>query len=75
YRDTCRLLLAFAWRATGIQPTRLDLSHLDAPLIAAFSAASGDRAGQHRRHPQRPAGRPCTPCSATPPYGHLTTPS
>jgi site-specific recombinase XerD len=36
YRDTCRLLLVFAWRATGIQPTQLELSHLDAPLIAAF---------------------------------------
>lgn len=36
YRDTCRLLLTFTWRATGIQPTQLDLSHLDAPLIAAF---------------------------------------
>jgi integrase/recombinase XerD len=36
YRDTCRLLLDFAWRATGIQPTQLDISNLDAPLIAAF---------------------------------------
>lgn len=36
YRDTCRLLLAFAWRTTGIQPTQLDLSALDAPLIGAF---------------------------------------
>ncbi len=36
YRDTFRLLLAFAWRATGIQPTQLDLSNLDAPLITAF---------------------------------------
>jgi integrase/recombinase XerD len=36
YRDTCRLLLEFAWRRTGIQPTRLDLSDLDASLITAF---------------------------------------
>lgn len=36
YRDTYRLLLTFAWRTTGIQPTRLDLSNLDTPLIAAF---------------------------------------
>jgi site-specific recombinase XerD len=36
YRDTCKLLLTFAWRTTGIQPTQLDLSQLDTPLIAAF---------------------------------------
>jgi integrase/recombinase XerD len=36
YRDTCRLLLDFARRATGIQPSRLDISDLDAPLIGAF---------------------------------------
>jgi len=36
YRDTCRLLLDFAWRSTGIQPTQLDISDLDAPLITAF---------------------------------------
>jgi integrase/recombinase XerD len=36
YRDTCRLLLDFAWRSTAIQPTQLDLADLDAPLIAAF---------------------------------------
>jgi integrase/recombinase XerD len=36
YRDTCRLLLDFAWRRTAIAPTRLDLSDLDAGLITAF---------------------------------------
>ena len=36
YRDTCRLLLDFAWRTTGIQPAQLDLSDLGAPLIGAF---------------------------------------
>jgi integrase/recombinase XerD len=36
YRDTCRLLLEFAWSRTGIQPTQLDLSDLDASLITAF---------------------------------------
>ena len=36
YRDTCRLLLDFACRTTGIQPTELDLSDLGAPLIGAF---------------------------------------
>jgi site-specific recombinase XerD len=36
YRDTCRLLLDYARRTTGIQPTQLDISDLDAPLIGAF---------------------------------------
>jgi len=36
YRDTLRLLLAFAHRATGTQPWRLDLEQLDAGLITAF---------------------------------------
>jgi site-specific recombinase XerD len=36
YRDTFRLLLGFAQRATGKAPSRLDLTDLHAPLIAAF---------------------------------------
>jgi site-specific recombinase XerD len=36
YRDTCRLLLDFAWRTIGIQPTQLDICDLDAPMIGAF---------------------------------------
>jgi integrase/recombinase XerD len=36
YRDTCRLLLDFAWRTTGIAPAQLELSDLGAPLIGAF---------------------------------------
>ena len=36
YRDTFRLLLAFAQRWTGKQPCRLELEDLDAPLITAF---------------------------------------
>ena len=36
YRDTFRLLLAFAAAATGTQPSPLDLADLDAPLISAF---------------------------------------
>jgi integrase/recombinase XerD len=36
YRDTLRLLLAFAARRTGRQPSQLDLDDLDAPLIGAF---------------------------------------
>ncbi len=36
YRDTFRLLLAFAHERTGKQPFQLDLDDLDAPLIGAF---------------------------------------
>lgn len=36
YRDTMRLLLAFANQQTGTAPVRLDISQLDAPLITAF---------------------------------------
>ena len=36
YRDTWRLLLAFASRRTGKQPCKLELTQLDAALIGAF---------------------------------------
>lgn len=36
YRDTWRLLLAYASATTGKQPSQLDLADLDAPLVAAF---------------------------------------
>jgi integrase/recombinase XerD len=36
YRDTFRLLLAFAAKRTGKQPCRLDIDDLNAPLIGAF---------------------------------------
>ncbi len=36
YRDTFRLLLAFAQQRTGKQPCSLQLEDLDAPLISAF---------------------------------------
>jgi integrase/recombinase XerD len=36
YRDTFRLLLAFAQQRTGKVPSRLALADLDAPLIGAF---------------------------------------
>ena len=38
YRDTFRLLLAFAHQQTGTAPSRLLLADLDAPLIVAFLA-------------------------------------
>ena len=36
YRDTCRLLLAFAQDKTGKPPSRLSLADLDAALVGAF---------------------------------------
>ena len=36
YRDTFRLLLAFASEQVGKQPCELDIDDLDAPLIGAF---------------------------------------
>ena len=36
YRDTCRLLLAFAQAKTGKAPSQLSLADLDATLIGAF---------------------------------------
>lgn len=36
YRDTFKLLLAFAFQRTGIAPSRLRIEDLDAPLIGAF---------------------------------------
>ena len=36
YRDTCRLLLAFAAQRTGKPPVKLDFADLDTPLITAF---------------------------------------
>ncbi len=37
YRDTFKLLLAFAAQRTGKPPSRLALEDLDAPLVGAFS--------------------------------------
>jgi integrase/recombinase XerD len=36
YRDTWKLLLAFAAQRTGKNPCQLDIADLDAPLVAAF---------------------------------------
>jgi integrase/recombinase XerD len=44
YRDTMRLLLAFAQQRTGKPPSLLDLSDLDAGIIASFL----DHLEQHR---------------------------
>jgi integrase/recombinase XerD len=36
YRDTLKLLLAFAAKRLRRQPSQLDVGELDAPLVAAF---------------------------------------
>lgn len=36
YRDTIRLLVTYASQRLGVEPSRLDLGQLDAPLIGAF---------------------------------------
>ena len=36
YRDTCKLLLAFASQHTGSKPSSLRIADLDAPMIGAF---------------------------------------
>lgn len=36
YRDTMRLLLGYVTARTGIPPSRLDISQLDAPMIGGF---------------------------------------
>ena len=36
YRDTMPLLLTYASERLGVQPSRLDLGQLDAPLFGAF---------------------------------------
>jgi site-specific recombinase XerD len=36
YRDTLRLLLVFASEKRGVEPSKLDIGDLDAPLVGAF---------------------------------------
>lgn len=49
YRDTFRLLLAFAHAQTGKQPFELDINDLDAPLIGAFLKHLEDDRGNSPR--------------------------
>src|SRR5262249_18511541 len=73
YRDTYRLLLTFATAQTRKQPSALDISDLDAPLIGAFLSYLERARGAT---PPAPAtgGRPRSPpCSDTPRYGTPST--
>jgi hypothetical protein len=45
YRDTCRLLLAFARDQTGKPPSALSLADLDATLVGAFLSHLEDQRG------------------------------
>ena len=49
YRDTMRLLLAYAQQQTGKQPFQLDFADLDAPLIGAFLTHLEDDRGNSVR--------------------------
>jgi integrase/recombinase XerD len=49
YRDTFRLLLAFAEKQTGKRPYQMDLDDLDAPLIGAFLKHLEDDRGNSAR--------------------------
>jgi len=49
YRDTLRLLLGYVHERTGIQPSDLDISVLDAELIAAFLAMLEQQRGNSIR--------------------------
>ena len=54
YRDTWRLLLAYASQHTGKHPSRLDIADLSAPLIAAFlDYLEHDRGNSPRTRNQR----------------------
>jgi hypothetical protein len=73
YRDTCRLLLAFASAQARKQPCQLDLADLDAPLVTAFlQHLETGRANTVTTRNARLAA--IAPCSATRPCTHLSTP-
>ena len=66
YRDTCKLLLAFAHTKTGKAPNKLGFADLDAILVGAFLQHLEDQRG-NGRPPATPDWPPSTPCSATRP--------
>ena len=55
YRDTLRLLLAFAQQQVRKEPCQLDFADLDAPLIGAFLNHLEQRPWQQPQDPQRKA--------------------
>jgi site-specific recombinase XerD len=71
YRDTLRLLLAFARDRTGKPPSTLSLADLDATLIGAFLQHLEDDRGNGSATPGWPRSAPCSP---TRHRGHQSTP-
>ena len=65
YRDTCRLLIEFASRTTGIEPSTLDFQVIDADLITAF-LHSWKPSAPTPPPPETPGWPRSGPCSATP---------
>ena len=57
YRDTLRMLLAFAQARTGKAPSQLDVADVDATLDRRLPHPSRAGSAQQRPHPQRPPGR------------------
>lgn len=49
YRDTLRLLLGYVHERTGVQPSDLDISDLDAEMITAFLTMLEQRRGNSTR--------------------------
>ena len=73
YRDTCKLLLAFAQQRTGKAPSKLSLADLDTALIGEFLQHLED--GRGTAAPPAMPGLPrFTRCSATRPRGHPSMP-
>ena len=77
YRDTCRLLLAFAQDKIGKPPSQLSLADLDATLVGAFLQHLEDDRGNgsatrnarlaaiHSLFKYEPPGHPSTPPSSS----------
>ena len=53
YRDTLRLLLVFASARKDVEPSKLDIDDLDAPLIGAFLDHLEKQRENSAAHPQR----------------------
>ena len=73
YRDTMRLLLAFATQRVGKEPSKLDIDDLDAPLIGAFLDTSSTSAATASA-PATRAWRRSARCFATPRCATPSTP-
>jgi site-specific recombinase XerC len=71
YRDTFRLLLSFAQKQTGRQPSKLELEDLDAPL--ARSSTTSNATAATAPAPATPGWRRSTRCSTSPRFAIPST--